>query len=248
MLAGISSDYYLRLEQGRDFHPSVQVLEALARVLQLDDAATDYLLELGAPQPRHRRRRARRETVPDGIRQLLDVLGLPAFVEGRYFDVLASNALANALSPNLRPGQNRHTSMFLDPAEKALHPDWDRDTAQLVAAFRESVGTDTGDPRFVQLVGELSLSSPRFRQLWARHDISYREGMVTGFHHPQLGDLALGREKLAVSGARGQMLVIYHAQPGTGSADKLALLASLAAPEPPVGNPAMPRPHGPGHA
>src|ERR1039458_3633014 len=106
LLAGISSDYYLRLEQGRDRNPSIQVLEALARVLQLDQVATDYLLGLAAPQPRHRRRRPRRESVPSGIRQLLDVVGQPAFVEGRYFDVLAANSLAYALSPRLQVRRN----------------------------------------------------------------------------------------------------------------------------------------------
>ena len=163
--------------------------------------------------------------MPDGIRQLLDVLGLPAFVEGRYFDVLASNSLACALSPNLRAGQNRLTSMFLDPAEKAQFPDWDRDTARLVAGFRESVGTDTDDPRFVQLVGELSLSSARFRQLWARHDISSLEGMPTGFHHPQLGELTLGREKLAVSGV-DELFVINFAPTFEARVRSLELMAS----------------------
>jgi transcriptional regulator with XRE-family HTH domain len=230
MLAGISSDYYLRLEQGRDRNPSIQVLEALARVLRLDRAATDYLLGLATPRPRHRRRRPRRETAPAGIRQLLDVVGLPAFVEGRYFDVLAANGLARVLSPNLQVGQNRLRSVFLDPAEKALYPDWDHATAKLVAGFRESVGTDADDPRFVQLVGELSLSSERFRQLWARHDVQSREGMPTRIHHPQVGDLTLSREKLAIGGAEGQLLVVYHAEPGTSSAEKMALLASLAGP------------------
>jgi transcriptional regulator with XRE-family HTH domain len=230
MLAGISSDYYLRLEQGRDRNPSIQVLEALARVLRLDRAATDYLLGLATPRPRHRRRRPRRETAPAGIRQLLDVVGLPAFVEGRYFDVLAANSLARSLSPNLQVGQNRLRAVFLDPAEKALYPDWDHATVRLVAGFRESVGTDADDPRFVQLVGELSLSSERFRQLWARHDVQTREGMPTRIHHPQVGDLTLSREKLAIGGAEGQLLVVYHAQPGTSSAEKMALLASLTSP------------------
>jgi transcriptional regulator with XRE-family HTH domain len=229
MLAGISSDYYLRLEQGRDRNPSLQVLEALARVLRLDQAATDYLLGLAAPRPGHRRR-PKREIVPASIRQLLDVVGLPAFVEGRYFDVLAANRLAGALSPNMLPGQNRLRAVFLDPAEQALHPDWDQATARLVARFRASAGGDADDPRFVQLVGELSLSSERFRRLWARHDVQLPEGMPTRLHHPQVGDLTLSREKLAISGADGQLLVLYHAQPGTPSAEKLALLASLATP------------------
>ena len=230
MLAGISPDYYLRLEQGRNRNPSIQVLEALARVLRLDQAATDHLLSLATPRPRHRRHRPRRETVPAGIRQLLDVLGLPGFVEGRYFDVLAANGLARALSPNLQEGHNRLRAVFLDPAERALYPDWDHATARLVAGFRESVGTDTDDPRFVQLVGELSLSSERFRQLWARHDVRTREGMPTLIRHPQVGDLTLSREKLAIGGAEGQLLVVYHAQPGTSSAEKMALLASLVSP------------------
>ena len=240
MLAGISSDYYLRLEQGRDRNPSIQVLEALARVLRLDQAATDYLLGLATPLPRHRRRRPRREIVPASIRQLLDVLGLPAFVEGRYFDVLAANSLAYALSPNLREGQNRLRAVFLDPAEQALYPDWDEATARLVAGFRESVGTDADDPRFVQLVGELSLSSERFRQLWARHDVQTREGRPARMHHPQVGDLTVSREKLAIGGAEGQLLVVYHAQPGTSSAEKLGLLAALTSPTATVAHDAIP--------
>ncbi|SIN26019.1 helix-turn-helix domain-containing protein [Micromonospora cremea] len=227
MLAGISADYYLRLEQGRDRNPSMQVLEALARVLRLDDAATDYLLSLATPQPRHRRRRPRRETVPVSIRQLLDVVGIPAFVEDRYFDVLAANSLARALSPNLHAGQNRLTAVFLDPAERAMYPDWDLATANLVGSFRKAVGTDTDDPRFVQLVGELSLASPRFRQLWARHDVRTCEGVPTRMQHPQVGDLVLNREKLSIGGAKGQLLVVYHAEPGSSSAEKMALLASL---------------------
>src|SRR4051794_10220278 len=142
MLGGISADYYLRLEQGRDRNPSLQVLKSLARVLQLDRTATDYLLGLAAPRPRHRQRRPKRETVPTGIQLLLRSVGLPAFVEGRYFDVLAANSLAYALIPNVQVGRNRMRSVFLDPAEQALHPDWERDTARLVAGFRESVGSD----------------------------------------------------------------------------------------------------------
>ena len=98
----------------------------------------------------------------------------------------------------------------------------------------ESVGTDADDPRFVQLVGELSLSSERFRRLWARHDVQSREGMPARIHHPQVGDLTLSREKLAIGGAQGQLLAIYHAQPGTSSAEKLGLRASLASPTAPA--------------
>jgi transcriptional regulator with XRE-family HTH domain len=228
MLAGISSDYYLRLEQGRDRNPSVQVLEALARVLRLDEAATDYMLSVAAPRPR-KRRRPRKETVPPSIRQLLDVIRLPAFVEGRYLDVLAANDLATALSPSMRVGQNRLMSMFLDPAERAFYVDWEKSIATFTASFRQMVGADTDDPRFVEMVGELSLSSDHFRRLWARQDIYPRIEIPTRMRHPQVGDMTLSREKLGIDGVTRQRLVIYHAQAGTDSADKLALLASLAA-------------------
>ena len=132
-LAGISSDYYLRLEQGRDRHPSAQVLESLARVLQLDETATEYLLSLSRP-PTRATSRPRRERVQVGIAQLLEVIGLPAFVEGRYLDVLASNAMARALSPALRVGENRLRSVFLDTGERDLYPDWEHVIAAMVAS------------------------------------------------------------------------------------------------------------------
>jgi transcriptional regulator with XRE-family HTH domain len=231
MLAGISSDYYLRLEQGRDRNPSTQVLESISRVLQLDPEGTDYLLNLATSRPRHRPRRPRRESVPTSIRQLLDVIGLPAFVEGRYLDVLAANRLATALSANVRVGENRLRSVFLDPAERDVLPDWEQMSGNLVAGFRESVGNNVDDPRAVELVGELSLASERFRQLWARHDVKGRRGIYIQMHHPQVGDLTVRCEKLAIVGADGQTLVVYHAEPGTSSADRLALLGSLATPD-----------------
>jgi len=168
-LAGISADYYLRLEQGRDRNPSPQVLEALARVLGLDATATAYLLSLTAPRPAPRR--PRREPVPAGIRQLLAAIGLPAFVENRMFDVLAVNPLATALDPAIRPGENRLRTMFLDEDARDLHLDWEQAIGGMLAAFRASIGTDIDDPRTVQLVGELSLASEDFRTLWARHDV-----------------------------------------------------------------------------
>ncbi len=124
MLAGVSADYYLRLEQGRDRNPSAQVLESLARVLQLDEDAITYLLGLGAGRPRPARRRARKETVPVGVAKLLEALQLPAFVEGRYFDVLAANPLATALSPRYVAGANRLCDIFLNPVERDFYPEW----------------------------------------------------------------------------------------------------------------------------
>ena len=96
--------------------------------------------------------------------------------------------------------------------------------------FRQSVGTDIDDPRFIELVGELSLASPLFRQLWARHDVAPRSGAAVTFAHPQVGTIHLDREKLAISGSDGLMLVAYHAQPGTESAEKLRILGSISLP------------------
>ena len=228
-LAGISADYYLRLEQGRDRNPSPQVLEALARVFGLDATATAYLLSLAAQRPAKGRARPRQETVRPGIRQLLGALNLPAFVESRMFDVLAANGLATALSPSIRAGENRLRSVFLDPAERDLYPDWSKAVSGMVASFRASIGTDTDDPRVAQLVGELSLASEQFRKLWARHDVKALGGAAFVLRHPEAGELSLRREKLPLGESGGQLLVIYHAEPGSASARALSLLAARAA-------------------
>ncbi|WP_329255196.1 helix-turn-helix transcriptional regulator [Actinoallomurus sp. NBC_01490] len=223
MLAGISADYYLRLERGRDRNPSPQVLESLARVLRLDELEQEYLLALAAARPRPQRRR-KPERVPARLHQLLASVQIPAFVEGRAFDVLASNRLAVALSPRLQPGYNRLRSLLLDPEEQAFQQDWTRATEGFVAAFRKSVGDDIDDPRFVELVGELALSSERFRSLWARHDIRNLDGGTTTVNHPVVGELRLHRDKLPVDDL---LVVLYYADQGSESDEKLRLLASL---------------------
>ncbi|MFI5843181.1 helix-turn-helix domain-containing protein [Catenuloplanes sp. NPDC051500] len=228
MLAGISADYYLRLERGRDRHPSVQVLSSLARVLRLDDDSREYLLGLGADTPRRIRRR-RQESVPASTAKLVAMLPLPAFVEGRCMDVLVANPLATALSPRLAPGGNRIRDVLLDPAEQALLPYWEEAAVTLVAHLREAIGTDVDDARAVELVGEMSLASPLFRRLWARHDVRSRLGATMSFVHPQVGEITLNREKLHVSGTDGIMLVVYHPDAGSADEEKLAMLGTLAA-------------------
>jgi len=227
MLAGISADYYLRLERGRDAHPSVQVLESLARVLQLDDVESAYLVGLGADRPRTARRRRVEERVPERLHHLLATIGVPAFVEGRSFDVLASNDLAVALSPRLRPGHNRLRSLLLDPEEQAFQRDWSAATAGMVAALRANIADDVDDARFVELVGELAISSERFRALWARHDVHNLEGGTALIDHPVVGELRLHRDKLPVGGV---ILVVYYPDAGSESDEKLRMLAGLAQP------------------
>jgi len=226
LLAGISADYYLRLERGRDKNPSAQVLESLARVLHLDELEQEYLRGLAAPRPRLRPRpRPKPERVPARLHQLLASVQVPAFVEGRAFDVLASNRLAVALSPRLQPGYNRLRSLLLDPEEQAFQQDWMRSAEGFIAAFRKSVGDDIDSPRFVELVGELALSSERFRTLWARHDIRGLDGGTATVNHPIVGELRLHRDKLPVDNL---LLVLYYADQGSESDEKLRLLASMA--------------------
>ena len=223
LLAGISADYYLRLERGRDKNPSPQVLESLARVLRLDEVEQDFLLSLAAARPRPRPRR-KPEHVPARLHHLLASVQVPAFVEGRAFDVLASNRLAVALSPRLQPGHNRLRSLLLDPEEQAFQQDWTRSAENFIAAFRKSIGDDVNDPRFVELVGELALSSERFRALWARHDIRGLDGGTTTVNHPVVGELRLNRDKLPVGDV---LLVLYYPDQGSESDEKLRMLASL---------------------
>lgn len=224
-LAGVSADYYLRLEQGRDRNPSRQVLEALARTLHLDDTATGYLLGLAAgTQPAGRRRRARPDTVPAGISDLLASLNLPAFVENRRFDVLAANQHAAALDPTIAPGRNRLRDLFLDERTRRLWLPPEEQERNIVASFRASIGTDIDDTRTQQLVGELSLASDRFRRLWSRHDVTAIAGGHVLIDHPLVGAMELRRQKLPVGDTDGQILTVYHAAPSTPSATALAQL------------------------
>jgi transcriptional regulator with XRE-family HTH domain len=238
MLAGVSADYYVRLEQGRDQHPSGQVLDALARALRLDDDATAHLHGLVHPAPQRRRRAPNRpERVRPGLLALMDSWPQsPAFVLGRRMDVLAANAMAVALNPACGPGANMVRSVFLDPEVQALHPNFERAAADTVASLRASVGPDLDDPQLIELVGELSLKSELFRKLWARHDVRTKTHGTKHMHHPIVGDLELRYESLSVNGADGQLLVVYHAEPASATARGLALLSSMISP------PADPRP------
>ncbi len=233
MLAGVSADYYIRLEQGRDQHPSPQVLDALARALQLDEDATAHLHTLAAPRPRSRSRRTTKpERVPEPIEQLImSWTTTPAYVFGRYLDVLAANRLATAIAPWFAVGENLVRGAFLDPRRRELKPDWERALASTVAALRANVGQEVDDRRLTELVGELSLRSERFRQLWARHDVRPKGSGTTTIDHPQVGRLELTYIKLPIPDTDRQTLSIYHAAPGSPSAQSLALLATTTVPE-----------------
>ena len=222
-LAGISADYYLRLEQGRDKNPSAQVLDALARALRLDIKATEYLHQLASPPPA--RRDNADEALPDGTQELIDQFVMPAIVASRCLDVLAANAAAQALSPGFAPGQNFLRWRLLEPFARELYVNWDEATDVAVSGLREAAGSDPDDPRVQSLINELSAASERFRELWARAEVGYRIG-VLHMRHPKVGDLYLHRYRLNIPHTGGQHMLIYHAAPGSDSARALEALRS----------------------
>jgi transcriptional regulator with XRE-family HTH domain len=234
LLAGISTEYYTRLEQGTDSHPSEQVLDAIAGALRLDVDGAAHLRQLAAPVAVPRRRHRPPERTAPGIDLLLESWpGNPAFVQGRYLDVLAANPLMQALSPMYTPGRNILRSAFLESAIDELFDDPEVRLANVVSALRASVGADVGDPQLVELIGELSLRSATFRRLWARHDVKPHPGNgIHRLHHPQVGELELRYHKFRPAGADRQLLTVYQAEPGSRSEQALVLLASIAAKEP----------------
>ncbi|MFB7618787.1 helix-turn-helix transcriptional regulator [Kitasatospora sp. NPDC056181] len=231
-LAGVSVDYYVRLEQGRGGSASDAVLDAVARVLGLDDVEATHLRSLTRPSRTAAVPRGRQQ-VREGTRLLLDLMpGVPAFVLGRRMDVLAWNALGNAVGgfsgrPVGEANAARHT--FLDPAAREYYPQWEAVAAETVAYLRRDAGQYPDDARLAALVGELSMRSEEFRRLWADHQVRQKTHGVKLIRHPLVGELDFGYETLAVNGSADQMLVVFTAQPGSPTAQKLALLASWTA-------------------
>lgn len=227
MLAGISAEYYLRLEQGRDLHPSDQVLASLARALCLDSEATAYLHTIARPTTVPMRR-SHPEVVSPHVVSLID--GWPytaAYVQGHSFTVLASNRLAAALSPHFATGANPLRAAFLSPDMRTLYRDWDAMTAKAVPFLRSVVAGRDDDPRVTKLVGELSIHSERFRTLWAKHDVKVRDEGVTQLDHPQVGPIDLRFQKFVLPESE-HLLVTYHAEPGSPSHDAFRMLAEFA--------------------
>ncbi|WP_371772808.1 helix-turn-helix transcriptional regulator [Streptomyces sp. NBC_01438] len=230
-LAGVSVDYYIRLEQGRGPSVSDAVLDAVARVLGLDETEHAHLRTVARPEPRTAAPAAAQRVRP-GLRLLLDTLGgAPAFVLGRRMDVLAWNGAADALLgfSRLSPGaRNVPRQVFLDPASLELYPDWASVAAETVAHLRLDAGRHPHDEQLAALVGELSVKSEDFRRLWADHEVKAKAYGVKRISHPVAGLLTLPYETLDVPGDPDQCLVVYTPEPGTESAERLALLTEAA--------------------
>lgn len=227
MLAGISPNYYLRLEQGRDQHPSAQVLDALAHALKLDASATAFLHSLTSEAPAPLRREDR-NLPPASIERLIGTWrNTPAVVHDRHLDILAANPIAIALSPGFRPGVNAVRALFLEPEFRDLYDDWEDAARTAVARLRTLVGRDVNESRFCELASELSTRSDDFRRMWARHDIQATGARAFTYNHPIVGPLELQPEMLAIVGTDGQILYLRHAEPGSSSERALSRLAAM---------------------
>jgi transcriptional regulator with XRE-family HTH domain len=227
-LAGVSSPYYTRLEQGRDRHPSAQILEAIGRALGLDEEGMAHLHRLAqahssSPPP------PVTEEVSAGLQLLLDSwTEQPAVVVGRYRDVLAANPVARVLNPGFVPGRNLLHHVFLDPEGREYYLDWEEIAEGAVAGLRASAGAAPDDPRLTGLVGELSVKSEDFRQLWARHDVRTRTSGRKRYNNPFIGLIALDYETFTVNADPGQTMFVFRAEPGSGDEHSLLLLAAIA--------------------
>ncbi|NKY57553.1 helix-turn-helix transcriptional regulator [Nocardia flavorosea] len=225
-LSGVSVDYYVRLEQGRATQPSDQVLDALARVLGLDETERDHLCRLA----RQRRRRAKipgGQVRPEVLRVLDLVAGAPALIMNHRLDVLAGNRLAGLLYGRPIPGLNTARHIFLEEADRGLYADWETCTLDAVGHLRLAAGKYPDDPGLVSLIGELAMGSERFRRLWARADVRARTHGRKAFRHPLVGLLELHQENFALPDESGLELLVLSAVPGSPTEDGLRLLAGL---------------------
>lgn len=233
-LAGISINYYTRLEQGVSSNASDAIIESLARALRLDDAERAHLYALARPGAAKRRRPARPETPSEGALRLLESMpGVPALLLGRRNDVLAWNRLGHALlaghldvgatgRPDTRPNLLR--LLFLDPHTRDLYRRWADEAALAVASLRYTAAQFPDDRLLAELVGDLSIHSAEFARLWARHDVRLCSSGTKLLRHPEIGDVELHYEVLHLPDSNGQRILTHTAGTGSSSADALRLL------------------------
>jgi transcriptional regulator with XRE-family HTH domain len=235
LLAGVSIDYYVRMERGNLAGASDAVLDGIASALQLDEAERAHLFDLAraaqAAPPRHRRAKA--SGVTDVIQQILDAITeAPAWVRNARHDMLAANRLARALyAPvlaDLRRPANNARFTYLDPAAREFFADWERAADDIAAMLRSEAGSNPHDKQLVELIGELSTCSEEFRIRWAAHNVRFHRTGRKRLHHPVVGTLDLDYEAMEFPAHPGLTLLTYTAAAGTPTADSLKLLASWA--------------------
>lgn len=228
LLAGLSVDYYTRLEQGRETKPSPAVVDALAQALRLPDDGRAHLFRLAGLSPRATGAGSTR--VDPALLQLMSMWPHnPALVYNRAYDVLAANTIADAMFGGWAHSTNLMHVVFTEPGARNFYADWPAVARDSVAGFRHGHGLAPGDPRIRSVLAELLDSSPDFAELWARHDARGKTAQSKRFCHPTVGAMTLTMQTFDVRSSPGQELVVYHAEPGSPSADALALLGTLAA-------------------
>ena len=228
-LAGVSTSYYTQLEQGNSTNVSREVVDAIARALRLTETEHTYLV--GLTSPGWQRSSPPVQRLRPAIRALLDSINdVPAYVNGVRMDILGWNQTAAALFGDwaelLPEERNWARLVFLDPTMRELFVDWDAKAAAVAGILRMHASIHPDDPQLAQLVGELSVRSEEFRQLWAAHEVRRKAHGVLRFHHSLVGDLTLSYETFPLADDPDQALIIYHAEPGSPSATALQLLAS----------------------
>ncbi len=227
VLAGVNADYYTRLEQGRERRPSAQVIDALGRALRLDHDAQAHLHRLAGTVPSGRSAHTS-DRVGPALRRLLDAYpGAPAFVIDRTLDVLAVNALAEALHSPFERMDNLARMAFLDPAGRQFYTRWGHTAQVTVGHLRQTAGLDPDSPRLRELVRVLTGHSTEFTRLWKSHDVRSKTSDAKHLLHPDVGPLTLTYQAFDVRDAPGQQLIVYLAEPGSPSDRALALLGSL---------------------
>jgi transcriptional regulator with XRE-family HTH domain len=235
-LAGVSIDYYKRLERGNAGGVSDSVLEALARALQLDDAERSHLYDLARaanPTAAPPRRRPAQQRVRPVVQRILDAIGTPALVRNGRVDYLAANPLGRALYAPIFESREQPANSarftFLDPAATDFYADWERVATDLVAHLRSEAGRNPYDRGLTDLVGELSTRSDEFRTRWAAHNVRFHRTGDKRLHHPVVGDLELSYETMELAADAGLNLTIYTAEAGSPAQQALDLLASWTA-------------------
>ena len=234
-LAGVSVDYYTRIERGKIDGASLEVLEAIARALQLDDVERDHLMDLvQIKRPKPVARRPVPSRVPTSVQQVLDSITVPAVVQNAHLDLVAANTIAKAVyslpADDRALPRNNARFTFLDPQAAEFYRDWESVKRNTVALLRAAAGRDPYDQSLINLVGQLSTQSGDFRQLWAAHDVlRYRAG-TKRYHHRIVGDIEFGFESFGVASDPSLTMLVYTVEPHSPTADAMALLASWIAP------------------
>ncbi|MEH0575996.1 MULTISPECIES: helix-turn-helix transcriptional regulator [Streptomyces] len=236
-LAGVSVEYYTRLERGNLSGVSDSVLDALAQALRLDDTERTHLYDLARAAnttPARVRRRTVRPAVRPSVQRIVDGMpGMPAFVKNHRFDMLVANPLGRALFSEMYAdpvcGANTLRFAFLSPAARRFFVDWERIARGAVGALRVEVGKNPYDRELSNLIGELSTRSDAFRVMWGAHDVHVFHDGTKRFRHPVVGELELDFESMNLPDGSGLVVALYNAAPGSAAEDALKLLASWSA-------------------